>query len=296
MEALASLSPLLDCQPVNIERHGWQVLTSLWLLAASACHERSKRAQSPEPDPSAAVNREYVSPDAQGWGRVAGLRYLEKLKGGAQTSDRIPMAVFLHGYGSEGAQDVWLYNAKVPMRAVMFESPRKFGDNYTWMYSPINEGNTTWLGHTVQGAGEELARAIKLLAAHRPTRGRVIIAGFSQGAVLTYYLATHHPDQVYGAAPIAGLLPKPLWPEKLTASHPAPAIRAIHGAQDNSVFTASAEQSVAYLAKLGQPATLHVYPNVGHRLTPTMREEMQVQVESFAREIMAPSPPSATDE
>ena len=271
---------------MSIERHGFQLFTGLWLILGPACHDRAKNTAPSESNSSAEAqkNNEYVAPDSAGRGRVGGLKFLEIIKGDAPPTDALPMAVFLHGYG-DGAQDVWLSNVKVPMRVVMFESPRSFNGSFTWMYSPIGDGRSEWLAHTVRKAGEELAHAVKLLATHRPTRGRAIVSGFSQGAVVAYYLATYHPTQVHGAVPIAGLLPKPLWPSKLSTSHPWPAIHAIHGEHDKTVLTASAQETVAHLARLGQPATLHVYRDIGHKMASTMRSEMQAKVEAFAREI-----------
>ena len=206
---------------MTVARQYWKLLPSLWLALCPACDGCSKDAPKP-PNASPALNSgEFVAPGADGYGKAAGLRFLEVIKGAATPTDTLPLAVFLHGYG-EGINDVWLDQVDVPMRVVMFESPRTFKGHFTWMYSPIGPGTSDWLAHTVKVAGEEVAQALRVLTAHRPTQGRVILAGFSQGSVVAFYVTTYHPELVHGAAPIAGLLPKPLWPQSLPGTGPWP--------------------------------------------------------------------------
>ena len=42
--------------------------------------------------------------------------------------------------------------------------------------------------------------------------GKVVVTGFSQGGMLSYALALHHPELIEYALPISGMLPEVLWP------------------------------------------------------------------------------------
>ena len=81
----------------------------------------------------------------------------------------------------------------------------------------------------------------------RPTEGRALVAGFSQGGMLTFGLALHHPDLFDGAYPIAGWFPLHLVDSVIdpTRRYPAHIVRVGYGptTKDN-VVTYLAELSV----------------------------------------------------
>jgi phospholipase/carboxylesterase len=125
---------------------------------------------------------------------------------------------------------------------------------------------------------EDSARRIATLLSHlaktKPTRGTPILAGFSQGGMLSYAVATSYPKTIGLAIPISGLLPKPLWPQKIGDSASYPRIRALHGKADNIVPIANARDTVSHLQKVGLDVTLVEYPLVPHTISRAMRRQV----------------------
>jgi len=112
-----------------------------------------------------------------------------------------------------------------------------------------------------------------LQALHGVAPRRSVIAGFSQGGILSASVALSAPDRVAGF----GLLSGRILPEL----EPAPApqaklarLRAFvgHGRADDKLPAHSATRSSEWLTTLGVPHTLRVYPN-GHELAPAMQQE-----------------------
>src|SRR5262249_50644946 len=140
--------------------------------------------------------------------------------GGDETA---PLVVGLHGRGDtpEGFSRVF---SDFPLRAevVVPRAHLPFHLGFEWFDWP--QGITD----------EELARRIgeaedKLwpsLATHAHGR-KLIIVGFSQGAILAFTLAARHPDDLLAAFPISGAFPRPLWPTGRSAP-----VHALHGTAD----------------------------------------------------------------
>jgi phospholipase/carboxylesterase len=59
-----------------------------------------------------------------------------------------------------------------------------------------------------------------------------VVTGFSQGAMLSYAVIARPEARVFAALPIAGLLPRELWPEARPIGGLMPGVYAFHGAAD----------------------------------------------------------------
>jgi phospholipase/carboxylesterase len=118
---------------------------------------------------------------------------------------------------------------------------------------------------------DRLAAAIAALVATRPTVGKPLVTGFSQGGIMTFALAVTHPEAMAAAFPISGLLPPSLYPSAAISSGPRPAalppVAAFHGANDLAVPTRGARASIAELQRAGYTAELREYPGVEHDTT-----------------------------
>jgi phospholipase/carboxylesterase len=108
---------------------------------------------------------------------------------------------------------------------------------------------------------------------HRPTRGLPIVAGFSQGGMLSYALALRAPDRLRLAIPIAGELPDPLWPAQPASGKRLP-IRALHGTADVVIEIDGARKLVERMKSLSYDATLREFPGATHTITPEMQAEL----------------------
>jgi len=226
--------------------------------------------------PSPAGRPELTPPDASGFGRVGELIYLEEILGDAEPTDTLPMLVLLHGRGDEPSLG-WLPLApSTPVRVIMPQAPLPFGDGYSWFQIRALEAKGPRgdeLGRQLAERADQLAAAIEILRAERPTRGRPIAAGFSQGGMLSYTLAVRHPETFRALMPIAGLLPQALWPKSLPAA--APPLLALHGTLDQLVPVDDAREAVRHLAQIGYRAELREFEGVGHSITGPMLEALR---------------------
>ncbi|MDH5670913.1 MAG: dienelactone hydrolase family protein [Myxococcales bacterium] len=265
---------------------------ALLLCAAAACELGAREPAAAEPKPAPvqapalAASAKAVSPgaeaqgaracsapDAQGWGQCAGLRYLELLRGGAKADSALPMVVLIHGLGDR-PRDVWIGEVGVPMRIILPQAPIPRGPGFSWFEFRVGDGDSAGLARGIATAAAQLARALEGLRAVRPTRGLPFVGGFSQGGMLSYALALGHPQVLSMAHPIAGMLPRPLWPREKPAGVRLPPIRAAHGDSDRIVPAAADRALHAHLKKLGYDAELREYPGVAHQISPEMGERL----------------------
>ena len=241
-------------------------------------------------DPVPAVEREpFTPPDSRGWGRAAGLEYLERTLGGGDPAAPMPMLIMIHGLGDRPRQD-WFGGADAidtPLRLIMPQAPTPYGqDGFAWFPFRARGNDPDDLARGISAASDRLARAITVLKTQRPTRGAPIVAGFSQGGMLSYALALRHPGLVSFSHPISGLLPEPLWPSSKPVASARPRIAAMHGDADDLVPIEDDRRLNAHLRKLGYDAQLREFAGVGHTITPAMEAHSVELLNAAARRLV----------
>src|SRR5262249_12731049 len=107
------------------------------------------------------------------------------------------------------------------------QAPLPHGSGWQWFDWPPGTSQAE-LAAAMGAAEERVWPAIVSLAHGR----KVILVGFSQGAMMSFLMAARHPDAVSLAIPIAGTLPKELWP---TAPAKTAPIFALHGSDDDVI-------------------------------------------------------------
>lgn len=262
-----------------------------WLLSASlACEAGAAPAPPPSPAQAPATPAPATPapapPATTTHGRykqTAGIDYLEILhvapgtpKDKAPTADsELPLIISIHGRGDtpEGFKDL-LDGLGVHARVIV---PRAFDplgdDGFSWFPTRARSGDVAAPAAGIDSAGDRLAVLIDALLKTRPTRGRAIVTGFSQGGMLSFVLAVDHPDLVAAAVPVGGYLPPPLYPKALPPA-PVPPIDALHGEADPVVPFAPTREAVDALKKQGWPARLHPFPDVAHQIPQQVRSEL----------------------
>lgn len=205
--------------------------------------------------------------------RVSSLRVTEVVLGRASLDDELPMVVYLHGRGSRPELPHGDHEDTTPVRMVFPWAPDRLGDGYSWFPVSITEGlDPKVLGFYIHRRADELAHVIKRLMHTRPTEGRALVAGFSQGGMLTFGLALHHPDLFDGAYPIAGWFPLHLVDVVVDPTRRYPEIRALHGDRDPVVPMRQTRATVERLAALGLDATFETYGARRHHTTDAMSQ------------------------
>lgn len=243
----------------------------------------ARAAPSPTPDPtSKAVADTMVSDN---------ITYEERAVGGGRLEDPLPMLVVLHGkLGSPDIVGPAFEGVRTPARLIL---PRGVpsGRGFIWWDLRPREGDAL---AAFAGAASEAARHMSTfvhrLLREKPTLGKPVFAGFSQGAVLTYALIVREPDLVDSAFPLSGMLPDPLVPATWRPGAPKPTIHAFHGIHDPIVPIEEDRAGVARLQGLGVPVTLKEYPNLPHGLGPLEMRDVIPEVEEALRREAASKP------
>jgi phospholipase/carboxylesterase len=127
-------------------------------------------------------------------------------------------------------------------------------------------------------AADRVAALATSLARTKPTKGKPVITGFSQGGFLSFAVALRHPDAVAAAYPISGAVPPNLLPTEHVAKGSHPPIVALHGDADRLVPIAPARTAIRRLQELGFDAELLEYPGVGHTVTSSMSREVASRI------------------
>lgn len=209
----------------------------------------------------------------------ARLDYIELVTGGAGTDERLPLIVAIHGLGSkpEHFKRV-LVDFPKKARVILPRAPKPWRNGYAWFTARIRNSNPQMLADGIARAADQVAEFIRFLALEKPTVGKPILCGFSQGGMISFAVAVRHPELIRLAIPISGVLPRPLWPSSGGARSVLP-IRALHGVQDALVLIEPTRETVAHLKGAGFDAELKEYENVGHGMSPAMREELHKLIE-----------------
>lgn len=197
------------------------------------------------------------------------LLYLEKVLGDAEPDEALPMVVALHGLGSrpqwfaKNFEALPEHEGFTAVRLVLLQAPLIEPHAYSWNPVRAGDNDVEGLSEGIEESAALAAEAIEQLRAARPTLGEPIVTGFSQGGMVTFGLAIHHPDTVGVAIPMAGWLPPPLYPDE-DAPPSAPQLLVLHGEADTVVPVDPTRDSVERLDAQGWDVELRTYEGLGH--------------------------------
>ena len=222
---------------------------------------------------------------------ASSIDYFEVVSG-APTADgeSLPLLIGIHGLGDTPELFFRAFGTDMPVRARMIfpRAPLPHGNGFSWFELPDRASDVARgdFSDGIEEAGERLAALIgELVRVHAPDTAPIVF-GYSQGGMLSFYLAARHAGEISAAVPIAAFLPPGL---RSVKGRPAPTF-AFHGALDELVPVESARQTVAALRAAGGVAELREYAHVGHSVTLALvRDAVRkiVEVEAAGR-----SPPS----
>jgi len=225
--------------------------------------------------PSASINTNAANDPADRYRQLAGVEYVELITGGAAAEDRLPLILAIHGLGDRPERFAALLRPlPAPARVIL---PRAFDpvdDGFSWFPIRARSKDIAGLAAGIASAADRLAPFLAAIAHERPTHGKPIVTGFSQGGMLSFALALRSPQEISAAAPIGGWLPPPLWPAQGPSEQRMPPITAFHGDADNAVKIEPTRAAVQHLIGLGYPVELREYPGVAHEIPAQIRADL----------------------
>jgi phospholipase/carboxylesterase len=225
------------------------------------------------------------------FGEAEGLRYLEVVVGRVDVDSPLPMVLGIHGLGDQPRVPTYArIGEDLPYRFIMPWAPDAWGSSgFTWLPVRVRDNKTDVLSQSLEEKAAWLARFLRTLTRERPTVGRAVVTGGSQGGMLVFAMAVHHPDVVGAALPVMGWLPPPLVPPSVDTPEAYPRIRSVHGTRDPYVPIEPTRDSVRALQRLGLDVQLEEYEGVGHHMTDAMDaqvgEWIQTMVEAQRRTV-----------
>lgn len=215
-------------------------------------------------------------------GRIGGFDYIEVVLGPMVHPDEMmPLLILFHGRGGRPTIPKGPYLTTRPIRVFIPRGPDPLKDGFNWLATWTNSGQIELLSRSLAGRVDQLMPAIEAYTKLRPTLGRPIVAGFSQGGILSFALATRYPAQFEAVFPIAGWLPPGLVPTEKLPGVKYPYIHAFHGGADTVVPTEKGRASVAALRKAGIAIEYTEFPGVGHEVTAEIGQSTRFAMRRF---------------
>ncbi|MEM7447337.1 MAG: hypothetical protein AAF355_03760 [Myxococcota bacterium] len=200
--------------------------------------------------------------------QILGTRSFEAVIGESVPDAVLPLVVQIHGRGGQAMTPKGDFlSVQYPYRLLIPQALTPHAHGWTWLPHSVTSGRYRELAHALAQESERLARVIEAFLAMRPTLGRPIVTGFSQGAMLTLSLALNHARLVHTALPIASWLPLSMVPLEFRESAYRPQIRAMHGTHDRITRVGAMIVLVERLRELGIEVDLRLFEGVGHEMT-----------------------------
>ncbi|MEO1268553.1 MAG: dienelactone hydrolase family protein [Myxococcota bacterium] len=188
----------------------------------------------------------------------------------------------MHGLGSNPRRFAMLVrNYPGRARFVLPRAPDPYGpQGYSWfpLTRPLHRPPKATLNHMLKSA-DRLAALIRELQADHPNTPKPIIMGFSQGGLMSYAVATRHPQLIRAALPISGWLPDAMVPTQ--APNFTPLIWSMHGTSDTVVPELPTRTMVDTLKALHFQVEYTSWPNVGHTISQDMRHALFEQLDTL---------------
>ena len=188
------------------------------------------------------------------------------------TLEKNPVIVLLHGYGSNEA-DLFSFATELPENYFIVSARAPYDMQYnSYAWYAINfdaDQNKFSDNEQAKTSRDAILNFVDELIANYPIdKDNVVLAGFSQGAILSYAIALSHPERISKVIALSGYINDEIFREnyknndfsKLKIFHS-------HGTVDQVIPIDWARKSTPLLKQLNINATYKEYP-VGHGVSP----------------------------
>lgn len=175
------------------------------------------------------------------------------------------LLVLLHGVGGNETNLVGLAQALPPNTLVVLpRGPLDIGPGqHAWFRVSFAAAGPQMVAQEAeQSRGALVGFIAQLQAPHAIPATRTLVAGFSQGGILSASVGLSAPEAVRGFAVLAGRILPELEPHIAAPAERLASLHALiaHGRDDDKLPLAWAERADAWLTRLGVPHDLRLYP------------------------------------
>jgi phospholipase/carboxylesterase len=202
------------------------------------------------------------------------LKYLEQTNADTQNQ---PLVIFLHGYGSN-EQDLFGIKDDLPASYTYLSvrAPMTMEEgSYQWFRK---KGEGAYNGETddLKTSGQVLQDFIAQAAKKYHTEpDKVVLVGFSQGAIMSYEVALRHPEAVGAIAALSGrILPVLKSALKPDEKRQALAIFIGHGKEDKRLPYKDGTEANSLLQSISLTPEFHGYEGLGHSISAAEVEDL----------------------
>jgi phospholipase/carboxylesterase len=210
---------------------------------------------------------QWVGPKDQAYA-ASGLVHAVYLPAAATESRPAPLVVMVHGWGGDESV-TWVFKQTIPPEAVIItpRAPLQLPEKGFAWFQYQDKTDFVPAPETLTEGLRRLKQFLSSLPALYPVDpARLILMGFSQGAMVSNALALTHPERIKGIVSLAGGLPQA--PELLQSSTPLAGLPVFiaHGTRDETVPLSAAQQTRDIYNRLGATVTYREY-DAAHKLS-----------------------------
>jgi phospholipase/carboxylesterase len=210
------------------------------------------------------------------------LEYLEYLSAGADTKEKLPVVLAIHGLGDSPGNYIGLYETlPIEARIIAPRAPTSYGPGFSWFSIRIPFRANRSLGEGIGAAADLIGNLLDWLSVNVPMKGKPIVTGFSQGGMISFAVAVRHPEKIRAAIPMSGAIPQSLLEGKPPLASRSVAIRALHGDADDMVPVEPARKTVRMLREKGWDVELKEYPGTGHTISDNMHSDLFAHIKTM---------------
>lgn len=214
-----------------------------------------------------------------GPGTFRGIQFDELVTGGADPNDTLPMVVAFHGRGAAPRyMRPLIEKLDEPARVIIPRGTEPLGKNWMW-WKTRSKGDQAELTENMTRGAAQLGPWVRDIARCRPTKGRPIVAGHSQGGMMSLGIAATQPERIHAAVAGSAWLPKGMWRSDMAPAH------LVHGEDDDVVDFERTVDMVEDVTAKGNDWELEIIEDHGHNLSGPLLSEWLEMVAQTVREL-----------
>ncbi len=197
------------------------------------------------------------------------LKYLVQIP--SEKSQHTPVIILLHGYGAD-ERDLFELRSVFPKKYLIVAARAPYplsAGGYQWYESATINGRHDGDQQQLDKSRESIIKFIsEIVNKYKADASQVYVAGFSQGAIMSYQVGLTAPDKVRGIGILSGMIfPSLKSMVKNTVDLKKLRIFVSHGTADNRIPFADGKAAVDYLKGIGLKPEFHEYAGMGHTIS-----------------------------